>query len=423
MSRAAKLGRHNGYWYTRAGNRAGVYFGRIGEVPYNEALKRFRKHLSTLDDDRKQTELPLLSVAEICDSHLLWAKNKRSPALFRQRQSILNHWCNHLIDVCNGKKLPGHGKPIGRLRGTILSREHVEQYLHHRRTIPCKKTGRPLGDKAIRGTVIALKACWNWAANTGEDDGGGLLPEDHRPLTKLSRGFVAPKDLSEADLPTDEEIEILFRWAAVEPFKVRAGRGAWRDRRPDEYYTHNSQVFADVLRVYHATGARTSELCHALVRDFMPRTRQICLGKHKRVRTQQNPTVRNIQVGSGIYEVLLNNSRGKQTNDPLFLRDDGTPWDQDQINKRLKRVIRLTAGHDQFVRPHITPYSFRDLYISELLMIGTPPFQVAKMAGTSLREIERTYGHFFNRDLAIAQARLEEARSNRAKSIEMVFGD
>jgi hypothetical protein len=28
----------------------------------------------------------------------------------------------------------------------------------------------------------------------------------------------------------------------------------------------------------------------------MPRTRQICLGNHKRTRTQHNPTVRNIQV-------------------------------------------------------------------------------------------------------------------------------
>lgn len=49
-------------------------------------------------------------------------------------------------------------------------------------------------------------------------------------------------------------------------------------------------------------------------------------------------------------------------------------------------------------------------------MIGTPTFQVAKMAGTSLGEIERTYGHFFNHDLAAAQARLAEIRQQRKKT-------
>ncbi len=107
------------------------------------------------------------------------------------------------------------------------------------------------------------------------------MPEDHRPLAKLSRGYVAPKDLTEVDLPTDEEIQFLFLWAVVEPTMVRAPHGRWRERRPDEIYTHDSQVFADMLQVYHATGSRTSELCDALVRDFMPRTQQISLGSHK----------------------------------------------------------------------------------------------------------------------------------------------
>ena len=44
-------------------------------------------------------------------------------------------------------------------------------------------------------------------------------------------------------------------------------------------------------------------------------------------------------------------------------------------------------------------------------MIGTPLFQVAKMAGTSANEIERTYGHFFNRDLAAVQKRLDRRRA------------
>ena len=48
-------------------------------------------------------------------------------------------------------------------------------------------------------------------------------------------------------------------------------------------------------------------------------------------------------------------------------------------------------------------------------MLGIEPFKVGKMAGTSVKEIERTYGHFFNEDLASAQKRLDKSRSNKFK--------
>jgi integrase len=175
-------------------------------------------------------------------------------------------------------------------------------------------------------------------------------------------------------------------------------------------------VFADMLHVYHATGARTSELCHALVRDFMPRTRQLCLGKHKRVRTQKKAALRNIQLGNEVLALLERNVAGKNPQEPLFSRPNGKPWTQTDVNERLRAVKRAAAAHHQPVRAHITPYSFRDLYISELLMLATPIFQVAKMAGTSLEEIDRTYGHFFNKDLAQAQAKLDADRRRRHRA-------
>ncbi len=411
MPRAPKLYRHEGHWYTKAGNPNGVYFGRCDEVSHDEAKKLFHEYLASLNHREQIRSIPQHSVIRIAAAHLRWVRQHRSPALFRQRRSLLRGFCEFIVGGGGIAGLDGQGEPMGHLRASLITRRHVEDYIAFRTSQECQ---RPLGDKAVRAVIIALKATWNWAADSTEDGGGGFFPAEHRPLARMSRGFVQPKDLTEVDLPTDQEIEILFRWAMVDVSKVRAGTGRWRERRPDEHGVSDQwQSFADMLRVYHATGARTSELCGALVRDFMPRTKQLCLGKHKRVRTQSNPSVRNIQLGDETFAILVRNVQGKSSSEPLFSRASGTAWTQEQVNERLRAVKKAAAKHQEVVRQHITPYSFRDLYITELLMLGVPTFQVAKMAGTSLREIERTYGHFFNHDLAIAQAKLDAARRER----------
>ena len=126
MSRAPKLSKVNGYWCTKAGDPSGVYFGKVGEVPFKEANREFRKYLATLAAERKRITLPQLSVAEICENHLAWAESHRSPSLFRQRRSILNYWCNHIIQTHNGRRLPGNAQQIGRLRATVITRPYVE---------------------------------------------------------------------------------------------------------------------------------------------------------------------------------------------------------------------------------------------------------------------------------------------------------
>ncbi len=417
MPRAAKLRRKEGYWFTQAGGQGGAYFGRIDEVPYAEARKKFGAYLASCKYEQQQARLPVLSVAEICDRHLGFVKNERSDALYKQRKCLLNGLCNHVVDLYRDRQLAGHGQKLGMLRSERLSRSHVEQYLQTRRETPSKKTGKPVGDKMLRGIVVSVKACWNWAADEAEDGGGGLLVPGHRPLRKLPRGFVAPKDLSEIDLPTDEEIEILHRWAAVDLSKERGSNGKFCCPNPSfETTCPDGKQFAEILRLYDATGARTSELCNVVVGDFMPRTRQLSLGKHKRTHTQATPTVRNIQLDNEAFKIVARNARGKQPEEPLFSHQDGRAWTQNQVNKRLRAVKAAAAQQGEVVRNHITPYSFRDLYISELLMINIEPFKVAKMAGTSLRELERTYGHFFTHDLAEAQARLAEAQQARRGS-------
>lgn len=335
-----------------------------------------------------------VTVRLLVDKHLAWVKSNRSPALHKQRSSLLNGLCGYVLTG----QVRGSGEAVGDLLAGVVERSHIEAYI----------ASKSLGPVSLRAISVAVKATWNWAS------ANGLLAEGHRPLAALPRGRVPVRDLSEADLPTPAEVDAIFRWSTVATSKVRAGTGRWRKRRPDEYYdAPEARTFGDMVKVYHATGARTGELCELTVRDFMPSTRQLCLGKHKRSGTQANATVRNIQLGDEALAVVLRNVADKAPSTPLFARSDGKAWTQEDVNRRFRGVRGIAKDHAQPVRAHITPYSFRHLYISELLTLGTPIFQVAKMAGTSPREIERTYGHFFNADLAMAQRKLDRKRAKR----------
>jgi integrase len=58
-------------------------------------------------------------------------------------------------------------------------------------------------------------------------------------------------------------------------------------------------------------------------------------------------------------------------------------------------------------------YSFRHLWISDMLLAGVDVLLVARMAGTSVAMIERVYGHFRNQSYQDAQSRLDGARAVR----------
>ena len=408
MPRQPKLTKKNGHWYTRAGGQP-TYFGKVGHVSYREASQAFRRHLQQVEADRRPAaQRRRVSVLEVCSRHLDWVQPNRSKKLYECRRSILNAWCNHPV---TSPALVGRGKLTGEMPADLITRKHLEEYLQVVETTPSTRTGRPPGPVALRAIVVAVKATWNWAADTEEDGGGGLLPEDRRPLAKVQRPFVPPKDLTEADLPTDEEIVQLLAYASADTNKIRGKNGRYRVRERHEWRTGDNnpyQVFEDLLRVYYATGARTGELCAVNVRDFHPSTRQLTLGRHKRVKTQRTPTLRVMQLGKDAYEIVKRQCQNKGPDEPIFTQANGDRWTTDWVANRFAEVREIAK-----VRKHITVYSFRDLYISELLREGVEPFEVSKMAGISLQEIERTYGHFYNRKLAEAQAKLDTARAQR----------
>lgn len=63
MPREAKLGKHEGQWFTKAGNPSGVYFGSVKTVSYKQAMQLFRNYLAKLSDERKQRKSGLSTYA------------------------------------------------------------------------------------------------------------------------------------------------------------------------------------------------------------------------------------------------------------------------------------------------------------------------------------------------------------------------
>jgi integrase len=66
---------------------------------------------------------------------------------------------------------------------------------------------------------------------------------------------------------------------------------------------------------------------------------------------------------------------------------------------------------------HRTPYSLRHSFASFAIAAGIPTFEIARMMGTSIAQIEKTYGHLLPDALERGRAALEafDARANAAQ--------
>jgi integrase len=226
----------------------------------------------------------------------------------------------------------------------------------------------------VRKHEVSVRACFRWGVKHGH------LPKGFTPFITIEATRVPRKPLLESDLPTHDEVRMI----------LDKSRG----------------VMKDILAVYHATGARTHELIEARVGDYQPNARQLVLGKHKRSKTLRDPIARTITLNDEAEAILKRRCQGRDREAPLFPNSVGFAMTGWEIARRFVTVRKHAGG----IRPEITIYSFRHLWISEALMAGLDALLVAKMAGTSVKMIESTYGHFKTATFRDAQARLDQAR-------------
>ncbi len=387
--RKKKIG-NSAYWFTKAGGE--TYFGNVADVPFKEARKLFGDHVKSLFESEQASKGTTLTAGDLMESFLEWVNKHRSQRTYSTRKTYCDRFTSFRVGTHKTliDDLPAH-----RVKGADL-----EAWLHH------LEVELGLGVQTRVHAETSIRHCWNWA--TKHPSPTPYLPPTFRPFAAVERTKVPLKALREADLITDEEIKTLFAAAKIDLDQFHRF-GPKKPRAVNPYAS-----FADMLRCYYHTGARTGELAACKVEDVLFRTQQVVLGKHKRMNTLQNPTVRHITLNDEAMAIFKRHCEGKALTDHVFLHSDNRLWARRTLPDRFLRVKEiaeeLKLGK---VRDHITIYDFRHLWISESLMSGNDVATVAKMAGTSIAMIERVYGHFRNEHLKEAQARLDEARKLR----------
>jgi len=401
MPRQAKLSKKNGHWYTKAGNPNGVYFGKIGDVTYQEAKEKFADYLKVVAPARLARVVASISTGQLIDLFLDWVEAHRSDRTYDERKRHLERFIN----------FSRNGRLVGEIPALEMQSADLLAFLAN------AKDRYKLDAFTTDKHATSIKAAFNWGSR--HPSPVTHLTPGFRPFASVEKYKRPPEPMLEDELPSPDEVELLFKWANAdlalvrETERVPGKRGRpLRARRPEEYRSVGENPYAgfeEVLRVYWHTGARTGELAACTASDFVRSARQIVLGRHKRARTMKDAIPRRITLNGEAFSILEKWCRGKRGDEPIFTDPKGRGWTRMRLDERFVKV-RTRAG----VREDITIYSFRHLWISEMLMAGVDVATVAKMAGTSIAMIEKVYGHFTNQHFVDAQSRLDTARHARA---------
>lgn len=368
MARKPNVRNKSGYWYSEAGGKA-RRFGRCDEVSRAEALSRLWQAIADDEalvlcqakDAHAQEQAALsphvdeglgVSSHTLTNAYLEWIKAHRSSALHREAKRHLERW-NQLHGEMPCQTLDA--SHLLSFRETLLARGYAKLYVHkHETTV-----------KAMMNRCIRL----------------GLLPHGFKPFAHVDALHIPQKALLESDLPSPNEVKRLIANAKPE--------------------------FAAMLKVYHATGARTHELIETHAGDYQRQSRMLVLSKHKRSSTLREYRPRTIYLND-IANAIINERCHELSHDSLiFPNRNGNQFTSCLLGDMFA-MLRTQCK----VREHITLYSFRHLWISDMLQAGHDALLVARMAGTSVKMIESVYGHFRSSSLASAQAIMDAMRQS-----------
>lgn len=158
---------------------------------------------------------------------------------------------------------------------------------------------------------------------------------------------------------------------------------------------HSGSDIAAFLRGLAALPLRPGALAALCVEDFDARINQL--------RIEQDKTgLRKITLPASTADFFRAQCAGKTPKAPLLARADGSAWNKDSWKGPIKHAVNAAN-----LPNGATAYTLRHSVITDLVHGGLDLLTVAQLAGTSVRMIEKHYGHLRSEVALPALAALE----------------
>ena len=238
-----------------------------------------------------------------------------------------------------------------------VERRHVEAFLDR----PTRRGTPPSG--AYRQRVRAtLQHFFAWAVDRG------LAREN--PAAAVPPPKAAP---ARRDHVTADEVRAIL--AAIESAEAETGKDrTW---------------LKDWLTFGFGTGLRPGEQRQLTWSAVSLAERSVHVGRGHRTKTSKS--ARPVPVRGDALAVLERRAaeRDGRADGPVFTGDGGGPVSTAYATKQIKRFAEA-AG----IEKNVVDYSLRHGYGTAMAQAGVPLWELANLMGTSVRMIERHYGHY-----------------------------
>ena len=243
-----------------------------------------------------------------------------------------------------------------------------------------------LTDRIKNAEVAALRtatlARWHLSLVRKSDD-----PEDVRRskdgANKLLTKLKAALNLAFTSGIVASDTE----WRRVKPFRSVGGARILflTDKQVAALLDKAEGAFKDLLTAAKLTGARYGELAGITVADL-----DVSQG---RLHLTGKTGTRWCYLSDTALTWFKQQAKSKTPKAWLLPKSDGTQWGKSHQHRLMREVVKAAKLPSETVF-----YSLRHYHISKALQAGVPVQVIAENCGTSVRMIEKHYGHFLKSD-------------------------
>lgn len=186
-------------------------------------------------------------------------------------------------------------------------------------------------------------------------------------------------------------------WLMVEQYTTEVENPRkiyFTDKQVSEILKKAKEPYKSYYKATVLTGARAGEIADPMVKDFNKKDRTLYIGRKVNEK-------RHVKLSNEAYDFIKSQCVGKLPNARIFTNEKGNQWETDDLGYEFKRIakkIKLPEGS--------VLYCLRHYYISKCIEADVGLFTTATNCGTSIKQIEKTYGHLRDQGAAVEKLNL-----------------